>query len=121
MRFPLALSLLLLGSACVVGEDQSNCVATACRGCCGIGGRCESGTSDRSCGGAALACVDCTLKGMRCDFAMQSCVPSGTCAAGRCNTGSGTATPCCPTNMPCASGTQCFARASAPAGSKCCP
>jgi len=124
IRLALVLGVLLPAAACVVGEDQSNCVTTACHGCCGIGGRCENGITDRACGTAALACVDCTLRGMKCDAASRSCVtpcPGGACAAGRCNTCNGSATPCCPTAQPCQLGTQCYPRASAPAGSQCCP
>ncbi len=117
----LAPVLLLLLAACVVGEDQNNCNATACQGCCGISGRCESGTTDHLCGTGALACTDCTLKGMRCDVASRSCVVMGSCGAGRCNTGSGSATPCCPTDQPCQSGTQCYTRAQKPVGATCCP
>ncbi|MBL8951399.1 MAG: hypothetical protein JNK82_11510 [Myxococcaceae bacterium] len=113
--------LFLLLAACVAGEDASNCNAIACGGCCGVGGRCESGEDDRACGGDALACIDCTRMGLVCNGASQRCVAPGTCGALQCNTGNGTATPCCPLAFPCASGTQCFSRANAPAGARCCP
>lgn len=112
--------LLVLVSACVSGEDQSNCVPTACGGCCGVGGKCEAGTKDRACGSAARACIDCTLASQRCDELTQACTSLAPCEVGRCNTGSGTATPCCPLAFPCASGTSCFGRMNPPPGSSCC-
>jgi hypothetical protein len=112
--------MLLLSAACVSGEDPNNCVAAACGGCCGIGGKCEEGFSDRACGRGARACVDCTLTGQRCDEVVQGCTSAPACGSGLCNTGSGTSTPCCPITQPCSFANVCSTRANARPGATCC-
>jgi len=64
---------------CVEETPNPSDTCTNCAGCCDALGQCITNLNDAACGSGGNQCVNCSIKGMTCNLAIQACLSNDPC------------------------------------------